>query len=133
MLDHLRCRRWLTWVLNSGRPGGCDYQRCETSGRGQLLVESGRCLFLVRGSRVQNATDAGRAQVGIQFVQVGDDDNASEFLRQLDDDLADAAGVRDMVDTTPYLGQKVNAEIIIKILLGGINRRVDRRGGASVM
>ena len=66
-------------------------------------------------------------------MQIGDDSYATEFLRQLDDEIATDKGVRDIVDTTPYLGSKVNAEIIIKILLGGINRRVDRKGGASVM
>ncbi|KAF9235581.1 hypothetical protein BU15DRAFT_51245 [Melanogaster broomeanus] len=73
------------------------------------------------------------AQVGLQFVQIGDDQSATEFLRQLDDDLGNSHGVRDMVDTTPYLGIELTAEMLIKILLGGINRRVDRRGGQSVM
>ena len=41
--------------------------------------------------------------------------------------------MRDIVDTTPYLGGQLNAETLIKILLGGINRRVDRKGGRSVM
>ncbi|KAM5534816.1 hypothetical protein V8D89_011532 [Ganoderma adspersum] len=72
------------------------------------------------------------SQLGIQFVQIGNDRNATRFLQQLDDDIASEQGVRDIVDTTPYLGQ-LNAETIIKILLGGINRRVDRRGGLSVM
>ena len=71
-------------------------------------------------------------QLGIQFVQIGTDRNATRFLQQLDDDIASEQGVRDIVDTTPYIGQ-LNAETIIKILLGGINRRVDRRGGMSVM
>ena len=71
-------------------------------------------------------------QLGIQFVQIGTDRNATRFLQQLDDDIASEQGVRDIVDTTPYIGQ-LNAETIIKILLGGINRRVDRRGGLSVM
>ncbi|PIL37408.1 hypothetical protein GSI_01102 [Ganoderma sinense ZZ0214-1] len=73
------------------------------------------------------------SQLGIQFVQIGTDRNATRFLQQLDDDIASEQGVRDIVDTTPYLGGQLNAETIIKILLGGINRRVDRRGGLSVM
>ncbi|KAI1796108.1 hypothetical protein LXA43DRAFT_937673 [Ganoderma leucocontextum] len=73
------------------------------------------------------------SQLGIQFVQIGTDRNATRFLQQLDDDIASDQGVRDIVDTTPYLGGQLNAETIIKILLGGINRRVDRRGGSSVM
>ncbi|KAF9226923.1 hypothetical protein BS17DRAFT_728914 [Gyrodon lividus] len=72
-------------------------------------------------------------QVGLQFVQIGDDKKATEFLRELDDDLSGSHGVRDIVDTTPYLGIDLTAEMLVKILLGGINRRVDRRGGQAVM
>jgi hypothetical protein len=72
-------------------------------------------------------------QVGLQFVQIGDDPNATAFLRQLDDELSNSYGVRDIVDTTPYFGAELTAEMLIKILLGGINRRVDRRGGQAVM
>jgi hypothetical protein len=36
-----------------------------------------------------------------------------------------------MVDTTPYTGS-LNTKTLIKILLGGINRRVDRKGAESV-
>ncbi|KAI9569280.1 hypothetical protein HD554DRAFT_2020640 [Boletus coccyginus] len=73
------------------------------------------------------------SQVGIQFVQIGNDRGATEFLRQLDDDLSGTYGVRDIVDTTPFLGIKLTAEMLIKILLGGVNRRVDRRGAQAVM
>ena len=55
-------------------------------------------------------------------------------MKELDDDLAGNKGVRDIVDTTQYLGgEALNKETIIKILLGGINRKVDKKGGASVM
>ncbi|KDQ64206.1 hypothetical protein JAAARDRAFT_52188 [Jaapia argillacea MUCL 33604] len=72
-------------------------------------------------------------QVGIQFVQIGDSQEATEFLRELDDGLANTHGIRDMVDTTPFSGASLDGEILTKILLGGINRRVDRRGARSVM
>jgi len=68
------------------------------------------------------------SQVGIQFVQIGTDPEATEALRELDDDLSAKHGIRDMVDATPYTGQNLTAEIVTKILLGGINRRVDKRG-----
>lgn len=76
--------------------------------------------------------DEGRfplSQVGIQFVQIGTDDNAAEALRVLDDDLATVHGVRDIVDTYPYTaeGSQLTADSLAKILLGGINRRLDRR------
>ncbi|KAI0375942.1 hypothetical protein BV20DRAFT_26935 [Pilatotrama ljubarskyi] len=80
--------------------------------------------------------DEGRyplTQVGIQFVQIGNNRDATEYLRSLDDELQGLYNVRDIVDTTPYLGGRLSADSIIKILLGGINRRVDKRGGQSVM
>ena len=67
-------------------------------------------------------------QIGIQFVQIGNDSEATTALRELDDELAKTHGVRDMVDTTPYTGGVLTADILAKILLGGINRRVDKRG-----
>jgi len=72
------------------------------------------------------------SQLGIQFLQIGDDQGATAYLRELDDDLS-SCGCRDIVDTTPYTGARLTADVIAKVLLGGINRRVDRMGGASVM
>jgi len=74
-------------------------------------------------------------QVGIQFVQIGQSPGAAEFLQELDDNLTSNYGVRDIVDTTPFTmtGGELTAEMLTKILLGGINRRVDRKGGRSVM
>jgi len=74
-------------------------------------------------------------QLGIQFVQIGDSPTATKFLQELDDNLSSNHGVRDIVDTTPctMTGGKLTAEMLTKILLGGINRRVDRKGGGSVM
>lgn len=66
-------------------------------------------------------------------MQIGNSPEATAFLNELDDGLSQAHGVRDMVDTTPYIGGQLSAEVLIKILLGGINRRVDRRGGQSVI
>ncbi|KAG2115496.1 hypothetical protein DEU56DRAFT_761685 [Suillus clintonianus] len=72
------------------------------------------------------------AQVGIQFVQIGNSKGATKFLVELDDNLNQKHKIRDIVDTTPYMGE-VNAEMLIKVLLGGINRRVDKQGAAAVM
>ncbi|PVF96352.1 hypothetical protein CPB86DRAFT_787101 [Serendipita vermifera] len=77
--------------------------------------------------------DAGKFplnQVGIQFIQIGNDPSATEALQELDDDLAARHGIRDIVDTTPYSGSELDATALTKILLGGINRRVDRRGAS---
>ncbi|CAE6480527.1 unnamed protein product [Rhizoctonia solani] len=72
-------------------------------------------------------------QVGIQFVQIGTAEDTAEALRELDDGLAHQHGIRDMVDTTPYTGSEFNTDLLVKILLGGINRRVDRHGAAAVV
>jgi hypothetical protein len=43
---------------------------------------------------------APRSQVGIQFLQVGDDPKAAEFLKRLDDDLKKVHGIRDVSFST---------------------------------
>ncbi|OCH94283.1 hypothetical protein OBBRIDRAFT_789419 [Obba rivulosa] len=88
---------------------------------------------IVTAARRLDAGNFPLTQVGIQFVQIGNSEDATAFLNDLDNGLGERYKVRDMVDTTPYLGSELNAEIIIKILLGGINRRVDRKGGQSVL
>ncbi|KLT40212.1 hypothetical protein CC85DRAFT_287734 [Cutaneotrichosporon oleaginosum] len=67
------------------------------------------------------------SQVGIQFFQVGDDPEATAALQELDDELSATHDIRDMVDTVPYAGE-LTPETIVKVLLGGVNRRLDRRG-----
>ena len=69
-------------------------------------------------------------QVGIQFFQVGCDRAAAQDLKELDDALADEHGVRDMVDTVPWTGvdgATLTAEGIMKVTMGAINRRLDRK------
>ncbi|WAQ93320.1 hypothetical protein PtA15_18A380 [Puccinia triticina] len=66
-------------------------------------------------------------EVGIQFMQIGSSTEATKLLRTLDDDLKRIYGVkRDIVDTTPYKG-KLTGEFVMKCLLGGINKRIDKR------
>jgi hypothetical protein len=67
------------------------------------------------------------SQVGVQLLQIGDDPEAAEALKELDEGLSAAHGVRDMVDTVPYRGEAMTSDLIVKVLLGGINRRIDRR------
>ncbi|KAE8225452.1 hypothetical protein CF319_g1809 [Tilletia indica] len=74
--------------------------------------------------------DEGRyplSQIGIQFLQVGNDPEATRALNELDDELSKVHKVRDMVDTTTYAGMMLSTEAITKALLGGINRRLDRQ------
>ena len=48
---------------------------------------------IIEGENV-TATNFGLKKIGIQFVQIGNDKEATEFLRQLDDDLSGTYGVR---------------------------------------
>jgi len=66
------------------------------------------------------------SQLGFQFIQIGSDENAKAFLEKLDNDLKEKHSIRDMVDTEPYTGAELTAPRLIKLLLGGINRKVDR-------
>ncbi|KAJ7619368.1 hypothetical protein FB45DRAFT_799734 [Roridomyces roridus] len=67
-------------------------------------------------------------QLGIQFVQIGNDEKATQALKELDDDLHRDGQIRDIVDTTPYSRlNPITADGLIKSLLGGINRRIDEQ------
>ncbi|KAG6812943.1 hypothetical protein H0H92_015263 [Tricholoma furcatifolium] len=70
-------------------------------------------------------------QIGIQFVQFGNDPKATEFLKELDDGMQvryNEESLRDIVDTTPYALTRGNLdpEALMKILLGGVNKRIDQ-------
>ncbi|KAG6899507.1 hypothetical protein C0993_009615 [Termitomyces sp. T159_Od127] len=70
-------------------------------------------------------------QIGIQFVQIGNDSDAREYLEMLDNTLTSRAGIRDMVDTTPLdPGEKLD---LVKALLGSVNRRVDWKGSTALI
>ncbi|KAL4893765.1 hypothetical protein BDV59DRAFT_201531 [Aspergillus ambiguus] len=72
-------------------------------------------------------------QVGVQFFQVGDDEAARVYLQALDDDLGVLSrqeNLRDIVDTVPWrghAGQTLNADGILKCVLGAVNRKYDKR------
>ncbi|KAI9373099.1 hypothetical protein BJX61DRAFT_533426 [Aspergillus egyptiacus] len=71
-------------------------------------------------------------QVGIQFFQVGDDRQAKDYLQTLDDELVrrrSFEGIRDIVDTVPWKGKHgavLNAEGILKCVLGAVNKKYDK-------
>ncbi|KAJ7686833.1 hypothetical protein B0H17DRAFT_1071265 [Mycena rosella] len=84
--------------------------------------------ILDAAKRLKAMTNLCMIQLGIQFVQVGNDSGATRALKELDDDLHKAADIRDIVDTTPYSKlSPVTADGLIKVLLGGINRRIDEQ------
>ncbi|KAJ3481466.1 hypothetical protein NLI96_g7639 [Meripilus lineatus] len=78
-------------------------------------------------------------QVGIQLVQIGDDAQATEFLQDLDNYVPTSPELRsgpqpdrDIVDTEPYRpGERLTEEKLVKVLVGGINKRIDRRDQQS--
>jgi len=89
---------------------------------------------IVHAARRLEELNAPLHQVGIQFVQIGNEEGAREALQELDDALVDIYGIRDMVDFTPFVGapsagegEKLNGDMILKALLGAVNRRYDRR------
>ncbi|KAJ8073402.1 hypothetical protein PM082_011677 [Marasmius tenuissimus] len=85
--------------------------------------EDQAAVVLVEFARRLDDMNARLTQVGIQFIQIGSDTGAAEFLRTLDDDLKHRYGIRDMVDTT--LSEPGESLDVVKALLGAINRRID--------
>lgn len=53
--------------------------------------------------------------------------DASAPPHTVDDNLSRVHKTRDLVDTVPYSGLALSADGLIKALLGGINRRLDRK------
>ncbi|KAJ7853163.1 hypothetical protein B0H14DRAFT_2354498, partial [Mycena olivaceomarginata] len=77
-------------------------------------------------TRLKDLRNLSLTQIGIQFVQIGNDPGATRALQELDDDLAKDKNFRDIVDTTPYsMLNPLTSDGLIKVLLGGINRRYD--------
>ncbi|KAK6334560.1 hypothetical protein TWF730_003774 [Orbilia blumenaviensis] len=85
----------------------------------KLIVETARTL------RDLNAPER---QIGIQFVQIGEDRQATEFLRHLDNDLR-AQGVDDIVDTRQWHhlqpGDRHLKHLLSRILLGAMDDSID--------
>ena len=97
---------------------------------------------IIAAARKLDKLDAPAWQVGIQFFQIGQDEQARRHLKRLDDELdlmagtaASGAGegLRDMVDTVPYAqgNRTITAEGILKVVLGAVHRRYDRSDGTS--
>ncbi|KAG1774755.1 hypothetical protein EV702DRAFT_484134 [Suillus placidus] len=70
---------------------------------------------------------------GIQFVQIGTDQDAAKALHVLDDDLSDRYKIRDIVDTTPFdpANGAFNTDYMIKILIGSLNQDVENGPGPA--
>ncbi|TFK93429.1 hypothetical protein K466DRAFT_478739 [Polyporus arcularius HHB13444] len=64
-------------------------------------------------------------QLGIHLVQVDSFRITKKYLQALDEDLNKPGDLRDMLDTTP--GGDLTAEKMLKIVLDGVKRRVDKQ------
>ncbi|KAI9780631.1 MAG: hypothetical protein M1816_002792 [Peltula sp. TS41687] len=85
---------------------------------------------IVSAAKKLDKLDAPAWQVGVQFFQVGNERGAAAALQELDDGLAEVGGLRDMVDTVPFrqMGSGgLSGEEILKVVLGAVNRRLDRK------
>jgi len=87
---------------------------------------------IINAAKKLDRLDAPAWQIGIQFFQVGREPGARAHLEQLDDDLEELAGeeIRDIVDTVPWTGEEgtsLTADGILKVVLGAVNRRLDRK------
>ncbi|TIA90148.1 hypothetical protein E3P99_01691 [Wallemia hederae] len=98
-----------------------------TDGTAEDDVES----VIINAARRLDRLNAPLSQVGIQFIQIGEDPSATVWLHELDDEIhkMGSDSVRDIVDTTPALdviSGGFNAKYLLKAMLGGINKRHDR-------
>ena len=59
-------------------------------------------------------------------MQIGDCEEAKRYLEDLDT-FAQKNNMRDIVDTVEYSTEKLETRIV-KVILGGINRRLDSQG-----
>ena len=88
---------------------------------------------IVSYARKLDKIDAPSWQVGIQFFQVGQEAGAAEALQDLDDGIHERGKeCRDIVDTVPWRSQNsgttgLNGDGILKVVLGAVNRRLDRK------
>ncbi|CUA77907.1 hypothetical protein RSOLAG22IIIB_06860 [Rhizoctonia solani] len=113
------------------KSGGADLSQSGIKPLNLIVITDGEPSddpesVIVAAARRLDAGQFPLAQVGIQFIQVGDDKSASKALKELDEHLHEDYNVRDIVDTRPFTGTKLTPEVLIAMLLGGINRRVDR-------
>ncbi|KAG2354147.1 hypothetical protein BDR07DRAFT_1483579 [Suillus spraguei] len=84
-----------------------------------------RCI-IEAASRLDKQTGSSQ-KFGIQFVQIGTDQDAAKALHMLDDELSERYKIRDIVDTTPFdpANGAFNTDYMIKILIGSLHKELD--------
>lgn len=117
-----------------------EYERVTSSGGKMrplniIVVTDGTAeddveTVILNAARRLDGLRAPISQVGIQFIQIGDDPEATVWLHELDNEIHNRdGGCRDIVDTTPAIDivdGDFNAKYLLKAMLGGINKRYDR-------
>ena len=89
---------------------------------------------ILNAAKKLEQADAPAWQIGIQFFQVGNEKGAAEALQELDDGLVEMGCPRDIVDTVPWKGKQgaqLSADGILKVTLGAVNRRLDRKRNST--
>ncbi|KAI9764839.1 MAG: hypothetical protein M1840_007985 [Geoglossum simile] len=84
--------------------------------------------LIIRIGKQLDGMNAPDTQIGLRFLQVGDDEDAAEWLKSLDNDLEIVYDVRDYVDTRTFddfRNSEDFAENLREILLGAIDRDID--------
>ena len=100
---------------------------------GEFTDDAESVIVQVARTLDSSRCDALPWQVGIQFFQIGDDENVRQYLQELDDDLGNWCQderLRDIVDTVPWRGergQSLDAAGILKCVLGAVNKKLDRK------
>ncbi|MCJ1387490.1 hypothetical protein MMC18_000333 [Xylographa bjoerkii] len=90
--------------------------------------------LLVRVAKELDTMWAPSYQLGIQFVQVGDDPRATKYLKILDDQLEKKHDIRDMIDTTRFIFTEDGIALgdkLLKILLGAMDKALDNEEAAD--
>ncbi|KAK0223711.1 hypothetical protein IW262DRAFT_1295436 [Armillaria fumosa] len=85
-------------------------------------LESLLTLYINKFEELQRA---GEKLKKVNYIFLTDGEPTTKFLQSLDDDLMYKHNIRDIVDTTPaQAGRDLSTNDMIKILTGGINRKL---------
>ncbi|KAI5776996.1 hypothetical protein EDC01DRAFT_434666 [Geopyxis carbonaria] len=86
---------------------------------------------ILKCAKALDKYDANERQVGVQFFQVGSDEEATDALEMLDNSFVETDRVRDMVDTVSWSSMNgkggLTAENILKAVMGAVDKSLDRK------
>ncbi|MCJ1352944.1 MAG: hypothetical protein MMC33_002928 [Icmadophila ericetorum] len=118
----------------------CSQKGCHSVKPLNIIVITDGCPtddlhgVIIQAAKKLDTLDAPLRQVGIQFFQVGNDPEATKALQVLDDDLSqEEKGLRDIVDTVPWMKEGLSANSIMKVVMGAVNRRLDAQSNGPTI